>query len=92
MKERGHFGDQKVLMGDSLRSPNKVNAWDSHANARAFEAKTLNDKADKIKQLTEDLKKTQREQVTDIYASFPTRLGRYVKIKLIRYTLNHLTL
>lgn len=47
------------------------------------------DKSNKLTQLKNELETTQKEQVTDIYADFPTRLGRYVKIKLLRHTINH---
>lgn len=43
---------------------------------------------EKIKQLNRDLIQLRHDQVTDIEADFLTRLGRYVKIQLIKYTLN----
>lgn len=49
-------------------------------------------KIGKIKKLKQELINEEKEQVTDINADFPTRLGRYVKIKLIKFTLNKFTL
>lgn len=46
-------------------------------------------KQEKLTQLKHELETTQKEQINDIYANFPTRLGRYVKIKLLRHTINH---
>lgn len=48
----------------------------------------LQDRHKLLTQLNYDLKTLQHQQITDIWASFPTRLGRYVKIRLIKYTLN----
>lgn len=42
----------------------------------------------KQQQLNAQLRELRKEQVTDIYADFPTRIGRYVRIKLIEYLLN----
>lgn len=42
----------------------------------------------KKKEYQEELNKCRNEIITDINADFPTRLGRYVKIKLLKYLLN----
>lgn len=46
-------------------------------------------KEDIINLLEYELKKLRKEQITDIWAELPTRIGRYVKIQLIKYTLNN---
>lgn len=52
-------------------------------------ARQSQEKVNQYNKLKRELETTQKEQITDLYASFPTRLGRYVKIKLLRHTLNH---
>jgi len=42
----------------------------------------------KRKELLTELEQLQKEQITDICATFPTRLGRYVRIHLLRFILN----
>lgn len=46
------------------------------------------EKKEIINRLRKELKEAQHEQITDIYATLPTRIGRYVKIKLIKHILN----
>jgi len=45
-------------------------------------------KNQQLKKLEHELRYLKWKQITDIYADFPTRLGCYVKIRLIQFTLN----
>lgn len=84
---------QVTHVGNVMKNENITSGLDDIKNEDFNQKLSWNqDKCEKLTQLKKQLETTQREQVTDIYADFPTRLGRYVKIKLLKFTLNKFTL
>lgn len=85
-------GKQLEIEGDQIyEGLIKDDGLDKLKNGSEYPEKYQRDVREAIDRLKHQLNKLEKEQVTEYNATFQARLGRYVKIKLIKYTLNKLT-